>query len=269
MVLGRGGSDATAVALAAALHAKCCVIYSDVPGIFTADPKIVPDARLMSAIAYEEMLELASSGAQIMMGRAVEIARKTTLEVHVKSSFEDLPGTVITNKEKILESTDITGIAANRNVVLVDLVANGTGSKNATKVLRALAKRHINIKLITSAKSFLTLVIDLKDLQESKRLLSQLEAAGSICNYNVNSGIAQLSVVGHGISENYGIAYEIWQVLPKGHVEILLTSTSEIKISVIIDETQLKRSMILLHEHFGLHRKNGEYDRTPVHHSTD
>jgi len=255
-VLGRGGSDASAVALAAALEAESCNIYTDVRGVFTADPRIVKDTSLLSGISYEEMIELAASGAQVMMGRAVEIARKYGIKIKVSSSFEDSPGTIIT-KEDCLEKVVITGVAANKNVAIIDIFGIKINSDVTAKILNKITEKQINIILMNSNNagdgiSNLSVVIKPEHIDNIVEALNWFASQGSINHYQVKNDVAQVSIVGSGIANHYGVAYEMFDTLSENSIAVLMTSTSEIKITALIPRENADLAVIKLHEKFEL-----------------
>jgi aspartate kinase len=255
-VLGRGGSDASAVALAAALEAESCNIYTDVQGVFTADPRIVKNTSLLHGISYEEMIELAASGAQVMMGRAVEIARKYGLKINVSSSFEDSRGTIIT-KEECLEKVVITGVAANKNVAIIDIFGIKIGSDVTAKILNRIAEQQINIILMNSNSagdgvSNLSIVIKPEHVEEIIEALNYFASRSSIDHFQVKKDVAQVSIVGSGIANHYGVAFEMFDTLSKNGIAVLMTSTSEIKITALIPRKKADLAVIKLHEKFKL-----------------
>ncbi|MBC8181388.1 aspartate kinase [candidate division KSB1 bacterium] len=255
-VLGRGGSDASAIALASALKAKRCHIFSDVNGVYTADPRLIKNAALLHGISYEEMIELAGSGSQVMMGRAVEIARKHGIEVEVSSSFEDSTGTIIT-RESELEQVTITGIALNKDAVMVDIFGIKGGDIEVAQILREITKNKINIILMSSHRNAdettnFTIIVKPGDMETIQKFLTKFEKQNKIGNFVINKDVAQISMVGSGIANNYGVAYQVFDTLATNKIRILLTSTSEIKISAIIPREQAMQSMVILHEKFEL-----------------
>lgn len=255
-VLGRGGSDASAVALAAALEAESCNIYTDVKGVFTADPRIVKNTSLLDGISYEEMIELAASGAQVMMGRAVEIARKYGLKIKVSSSFEHSSGTVIT-KEDQLEKVVITGVAANKKVAVIDIFGIQVNSDVAAKILSKIAEKQINIILMNSNSAGdqlnnLSLVIKPEHVEDIIEALDWFIRHSRIDHYQVKRDVAQISIVGSGIANHYGVAYEMYDTLSKNGIEVLMTSTSEIKITALIPREKADLAVIKLHDKFEL-----------------
>lgn len=256
-VLGRGGSDASAVALAAALSADCCEIYSDVPGVLSCDPRIVENARLLPRIAYEEMLELAASGAQVMMGRSIEIARKFALEILVSSAFKESPGTVIGKKETIVEKSIITGIALQKDIARIDVHGHNGEGRFVKKLLAKIAGEEIGIQLLTSGKNnlhspALSFTVNAEEAEKTAAILKQLLSEDVIADFSLETDVAQVSLVGFGISENHGIVYEVFDALGSANIDILMTSTSEIKISVIVPKRFGEASVRELHQKFAL-----------------
>ncbi len=255
-VLGRGGSDATAVALACALDADHCHIFTDVRGVYTADPRVVPDAALLTGISYEEMIELAGSGARVMMGRAVEIARKYHLKVRVSSSYEQSNGTLIT--EVIgLEEVIITGIAANRDVALVDIYGIQAGSDTLSGILKVISEKQINIILLSSNrttddKAILSLVVIPEDVTIIESFLGEFIRSGKIEKYFVRTNVGLVSIVGSGIATHSGVAFEMFEALLTNGIDILMTSTSEIKIAVIVPQDLTDEAIRKLHDRFKL-----------------
>jgi aspartate kinase len=255
-VLGRGGSDASAIALASALNAKRCNIFSDVKGVYTADPRIIKNASVLHGISYEEMIELAASGSQVMMGRAVEIARKYGMEVKVSSSFENSTGTIITRENK-LEQVTITGIALNKDVVMVDIFGIKSGDSEVSQILGEITKNEINIILMSSHRSEdnttnFSIIVKPEDVETIQEFLTKFEKSNKIGSFVINKNVAQISLVGSGIANNYGVAYQVLDTLETNKVRILLTSTSEIKISAIIQREQAMQSLVILHDKFEL-----------------
>jgi len=262
-VLGRGGSDASAVALAAALGAEYCHIYSDVDGVCTADPRIVSDTSLLHGISYEEMIELAASGAQIMMGRAVEIARKYSLRVKVSSSFKNSPGTLITREEE-LERVVITGVAANKEVAMIDIYGVRIGTDDTARILEHITEKQINIILMCSNSAGdyrinLSLIVKPEYVESVQEILNHFCQQDRIDGYDVNPEVAQISIVGSGIANHYGVAYDMFDVLSKSGIDVLMTSTSEIKITAIIPKERANRAVNKLHEKFQLNNLQRNY----------
>ncbi|MCI8633556.1 MAG: aspartate kinase [Lachnospiraceae bacterium] len=257
--LGRGGSDTTAVALAAALHADRCQIYTDVEGVYTADPRYVKNARKLPEIGYDEMLELASTGAKVLHNRCVEMAKKYNVEIEVLSSMVKAPGTVV-KEDSLVERMMVSGVAADKNVARISVMRIPDRPGKAFSLFNLLSQEDINVDIIlqsighdgTKDISF-TVAEDNADeavaiLQEH---LGQLEAAEITCFKDV----AKVSLVGAGMVSNSGVATQMFEALYNAHVNIRMISTSEIKISVLIDEEQVEEAVIAIHDQFRLYEK--------------
>ncbi|MBN2009592.1 aspartate kinase [candidate division KSB1 bacterium] len=252
-VLGRGGSDASAVALAAALGADQCNIYTDVNGVYSADPRVVPDASLLDCISYEEMIELAGSGARVMMGRAVEIARKYNLDVLVKSSFDESSGTLIT-REDALEKVVITGVAANTDVAKISIYGL---HRNAHAILRCVAGLNVNIRLLTvnempNHETNLSIIVHPDEVMPIRQKLDELKRSEQIKSYAINTDVAKVSIVGSGIATHSGVAFDMFDCLAEAGIDVFMTSTSEIKISAIIPKHAANDAVRALHTTFKL-----------------
>ena len=257
--LGRGGSDTTAVALAAALHADRCQIYTDVEGVYTADPRYVKNARKLAEIGYDEMLELASTGAKVLHNRCVEMAKKYNVEIEVLSSMVKATGTIV-KEDSLLERMMVSGVAADKNVARISVMRIPDRPGKAFSLFNLLSQNDINVDIIlqsighdgTKDISF-TVAEDSADeavaiLQEH---LGQLEAAEVTCFKDV----AKVSLVGAGMVSNSGIATQMFEALYDAHVNIRMISTSEIKISVLIDEDQVEEAVVAIHDQFRLYEK--------------
>ncbi len=257
--LGRGGSDTTAVALAAALHADRCQIYTDVEGVYTADPRYVKNARKLPEMGYDEMLELASTGAKVLHNRCVEMAKKYNVEIEVLSSMVKAPGTVV-KEDSLVERMMVSGVAADKNVARISVMRIPDRPGKAFSLFNLLSQEDINVDIIlqsighdgTKDISF-TVAEDNADeavaiLQEH---LGQLEAAEITCFKDV----AKVSLVGAGMVSNSGVATQMFEALYNAHVNIRMISTSEIKISVLIDEEQVEEAVIAIHDQFRLYEK--------------
>jgi aspartate kinase len=255
--LGRGGSDLTAIALAGALNADACQIFTDVDGVFTCDPRIVSDARKIDEVSYDELLEMAGSGSKVMQSRAVEFAKKFSVEFEVRSSLKDAPGTIAKEETANMEDVVIRGISLERNQakVTVDDVRDEPGI--AGRIFSTIAKGDISVDMIVQSVSEhgttdVSFTIHETDLPAATELLTPLvkdvQAAGLI----TKAGVAKLSVVGIGMRSHSGVAARLFDCLGKGGINIQLISTSEIKIAVIIDGQDADRAAQLTHEEFGL-----------------
>jgi aspartate kinase len=255
--LGRGGSDLTAIALADALNADACQIFTDVDGVFTCDPRIVTDAQKLDEVAYDELLEMAGAGSKVMQSRAVEFAKKFSVEFEVRSSFKTDLGTTAKEETANMEDIVIRGISVERNQakVTVDDVRDEPGI--AGRIFSVIAGGNINVDMIVQSVSEygttdVSFTIHENDLESATRLLTpvveEVKAAGLI----TKGGVAKLSVVGIGMRSHSGVAARLFDCLGKGGINIQLISTSEIKIAVVIDGQDADRAAQLTHLEFGL-----------------
>ena len=252
--LGRGGSDTSAVALAAALKADRCDIYTDVDGVYTTDPRIVTKARKLNKVAYEEMLEMASLGAKVLQTRSVEMAMKHHVRVQVLSSFSFEPGTMLVEEEEVLERRLITGIAYSRGDARVTLKNVPDSPGVAAKVFGPLAEQEINVDMIVQnvnadgEATDITFTVPRTELDRTIAAIKPLNLGGLTTDANV----AKISVIGVGMKTHSGIAQKMFQVLAEKNINILVISTSEIKISVLIDEAYTELAIRALHTAYGL-----------------
>ena len=257
--LGRGGSDTSAVALAIAAKADRCDIYTDVDGVYTTDPRIVPRARKLDVVTYEEMLELASVGAKVLQTRSVGLAMRYGMPLQVLSSFEDLPGTMIVADEgTVMERNIITGIAHDRNEAFITLTGLPDRPGTVAAVFRPLADAGINVDMIVqSAKSAggmsdLTFTVPKASLAHSVDALAKVREAGGFQELLTNTDIVKVSVVGVGMRSHAGIAAQMFDTLAERQINIVAISTSEIKVSVLISEDYTELAVRVLHTAFGL-----------------
>ena len=257
--LGRGGSDTTAVALAAALKADRCQILKDVDGVFTANPRVVPSARKLDEIAYEEMLELASAGSEVLQSRAVEFAKNYGVVLEVLSSFEVKPGTLVREEDKEMEQMIIRGIAADKNQAKATLLGVPDTPGVAARIFKALAAANINVDMIVQNVSAagvtdVSFTVAKDDINKTKRtiepLVKQIRAAG----LSFAGDIAKVSIVGVGMKSHSGVAYKMFDVLAGNQINIEMISTSEIKISVAIRAQDADQAVRALHDAFGMGR---------------
>ncbi len=257
--LGRGGSDLTAVALAAALKADRCIIYTDVDGVYTADPNIVPAARRLDKISYEEMLEMASLGAKVLQSRSVEFAAKYSVPVEVNSSFKEGKGTLVTREDADMEGVMVSGVTGDRNQAKITIVGVPDRPGIAARVFGAVANANIVVDMIIQNVSqasmtdisFTVPKSDLRKAVDLVQLLSQEIGARSVA---VTESIAKVSLIGVGMRSHSGVAAKMFEVLSREGVNIMMISTSEIKISCVIEEKYLELAMRTLHTAFGLDR---------------
>jgi aspartate kinase len=256
--LGRGGSDTSAVALAAALKADRCDIYTDVDGVYTCDPRIVAKAHKLDKITYEEMLELASVGAKVLQTRSVEMAMKHHVRVQVLSSFEDLPGTLVCDEDEIVEKQLVSGIAYNRDEAKVTLVGVSDRPGVAASIFGPLADVGINVDMIVQNVSEdgkttdLTFTVTKADLDRTVKLLEEAKGTLNFKQLIPDSNVVKVSVIGMGMRSHAGVAQKMFQTLAEKSINIQVISTSEIKVSVLIAEEYTELAVRALHTAYGL-----------------
>ncbi|OAG27630.1 aspartate kinase [Thermodesulfatator autotrophicus] len=257
--LGRGGSDTTAVAIAAALGADVCEIFTDVDGVYTADPRIVPKARKIAKISYEEMLELASMGAKVLEIRSVEFAKIYRVPVHVRSSFSYEPGTMVVEEDESMEKVLVSGIAYNRNEARISLYGVPDKPGIASRIFGPIAEAGIVVDMIIQTgrpdgKADMTFTVPKTDYKATLKLVNELAPEIGIEKIEGDEDIAKVSIVGAGMRAHPGVAAKMFQVLADHGINIHMISTSEIKISCVIDEKYTELAVRALHEAFGLDR---------------
>jgi aspartate kinase len=255
--LGRGGSDTTAVALALAMKADLCEIYTDVEGVFTTDPSICASARKLPKISYDEMLEMASLGAKVLQTRSVEFAKKYDVPVMVRSSFVDAPGTLVLKEDEDMESVAVSGLTYNKDEAKISVVRVPDRPGIAAKLFRPLTEEGINVDMIVQnishdAHTDLTFTVSKSDFKRALKLVK--DTAGDIEAQEVlgDPGIAKISIVGAGMRSHAGVASLMFETLAKEGVNIQMISTSEIKISCVVDVKYTELAVRVLHEAFGL-----------------
>lgn len=255
--LGRGGSDTTAVALAAALKAEECQIYTDVEGVFTTDPRVLPEARLLPQISFEEMLEMSSLGAKVLQMRSVELASKHNLPIRVLSTFSDNPGTLVTFEEKIMQKRLVSGIAFSREEALIALsgVPNRPGIEG--HILGKVSEANVEIDMIAQnatdkATTDFTFTVQRKDSAKTLHIVEELATELRAVSVNSNPNVAKLSLVGIGMRSHAGVASNMFKALGQAGINIQMITTSEIKISVVINESDLENGVRAVHEAFEL-----------------
>jgi aspartate kinase len=260
--LGRGGSDTTAVALAAALNADECQIYTDVDGVYTTDPRIEPKARKMNTVSYEEMLEMASLGSKVLQIRSVEFASKYKVPLRVLSSLIDNPvGTLITSEENIMEQAVISGIAHNIDEAKLSLIGVPDEPGIAYKILKPISEANIEVDMIVqsvSAREGLTnfaFTVHRNDFDKTQAILQSLCDELSAMGVQTDDKVVKVSLVGIGMRSHAGIAAQMFEVLHQENINIQMISTSEIKISVVIDEKYLELAVRSLHSAFELDKE--------------
>ena len=252
--LGRGGSDTTAVALAAALHADRCEIYTDVDGVFTADPRVVKNARKLDEVTYDEMLELASLGAKVLHNRSVEMAKKYNVELVVRSSLNDTEGTVVregADMEKLL----VTGVAADKNTARISVIGVLDKPGIAFNIFDTLAKNNINVDIILQSvgregTKDISFTVAGDDMEHAIEILEKNKKRLTIKEVSCNPDVAKLSVVGAGMMSNPGVAAKMFEALYNSRVNINMIFTSEIRITVLVDEKDIDKAMNAVHDGF-------------------
>ncbi len=256
--LGRGGSDTSAVALAAALEADRCDIYTDVDGIYTSDPRIVKKARKLDRITYEEMLEMASLGAKVLQTRSVELAMNWGVRLQVRSSYNDEPGTLVVGEEEIVEKEIVSGIAYSRDEAKVTLNRVTDKPGVAASIFGPLADANINVDMIVQNVSAdgkttdLTFTVPKDDLDRTVELLESKRSSLEFAELIADRNVVKVSVVGVGMRSHAGVAQKMFQALAEKGINILVISTSEIKVSVLIDEEYTELALRSLHHAYGL-----------------
>ena len=263
--LGRGGSDLTAIALAAVLKADRCEIYTDVDGVYTADPRTEPEAAKIGEISYDEMLELASTGAKVMQARSVEFAKKFGVVFEVRSSFNQARGTLVKEEAKSMERVVVRGVSLEKNQAKVTLVGVADRPGVAAKLFSGIAKAGINVDMIVQnialpaegkkAQTDITFTVPRDELSKVRRYLEPFRRAGGARGILYKEGVAKLSVVGIGMRSHSGVAAQLFRALAAARVNIQMISTSEIKITVVVDEEAGPRAVRAAHREFRLGRR--------------
>jgi aspartate kinase len=256
--LGRGGSDLTAIALAAALKADLCQIYTDVDGVYTTDPRIVPGARQLPEISYDEMLELAGLGAKVMQSRSVEFAKKFGVIFEVRSSLNDNPGTIVKEETKSMEGIVVRGVALDKNQAKVTLVAVPDKPGVAAKIFKALGDATVNVDMIIQNISHgngapatdMSFTIDKPDLLKAQKVIADLKRDVAYREAITREKIGKLSIVGVGMKSHTGVAAKLFETLAREGINIDMISTSEIKISVVIDLAKAEQAVKAVHAAF-------------------
>ena len=253
--LGRGGSDTSAVALAAALHADLCQIYTDVDGVYTADPRHVTGARKLDEITFDEMLELASLGAQVLHNRSVEMAKRYNVNMEVLSSFSGKPGTKVKEVVKTMEKIHVSGVAKDKNVARLALVGLADQPGIAFKIFSLLAKKDINVDIILQSigrdeSKDISFTVARDDDQTAKAILEELKESIGFKSIQVDDHVAKVSIVGAGMAHNAGVASKMFEALYSAGINIQMISTSEIKVSVLVDERDADRAVQAIHDRF-------------------
>jgi aspartate kinase len=255
--LGRGGSDLTAIAVASAIGADICQIFTDVDGVYTCDPRIVPTAQKIQEISYDEMLEMASSGSKVMQSRSVEFAKKFGVIFEVRSSFNNNPGTIVKEETAGMEQVVVRGVSVERNQAKVTVAHVPDKPGCAARLFTAIADAHVMVDVIVqnvseSGSTDISFTMNRDELDKIGDLVDRVAAEIGAGNVTKQGGIAKLSVVGIGMRTHSGVAAKLFEALAKGGINIQMISTSEIKIAVILDEEKIADAAKLAHAAFGL-----------------
>lgn len=259
--LGRGGSDTTAVAIAAALEADYCEIYTDVDGVYTTDPRVAPEARKIDRIEFDEMLELATMGAGVLHPRCVEVGKNNGVPIHVRSSFNDHEGTIVNHFTAIeqKEAALVSGIAFERDVAKVSIFGVPDKPGVAAQIFRALADHHINVDMIIQGSqredvNTISFTIGGSDLAKTRGIMEELKWIFHALATNYEQGLAKVSIIGAGMITNPGVAARMFELLAESDVNIELIATSEIKVSCVVKNEEMEKAVNALHRGFGLEK---------------
>jgi len=255
--LGRGGSDTSAVALAAALKADVCDIYTDVDGVYTTDPNICSNARRLDRITYDEMLEMARAGAKVLQPRSVELAKKFNVPVYVKSSFTDEGGTLVTREEKEMEKEVVSGVTYDRDQAKITVIHVPDRPGVAARLFMPLAEKNILVDMIIQNASIqghtdLTFTVSRKDLREATRIISDVVRDVGAEKLEVDDNVAKVSIIGVGMISHSGVAARMFDTLAREGINIMMISTSEIKVSCVVEAKYTELAVTVLHDAFGL-----------------
>ena len=258
--LGRGGSDTSAVALAAALNADQCDIYTDVDGVYTTDPNVCNKARRLDKISYDEMLEMAMTGAKVLQPRSVEMAKKYNVPVYVKSTFSDKGGTLVTKEDKDMEKEIISGITYDRDQAKITVVHVPDKPGVAASLFTPLSEHNISVDMIiqnASAEGFtdLTFTVSKKEMKEAQKIVDATAKAVGAKKVEVDDDVAKISIIGVGMVSHSGVAAKMFKTMSNESINIMMISTSEIKISCIIKRKYTELAVTALHDAFGLEKK--------------
>ncbi len=255
--LGRGGSDLTAIAIASAIKADVCQIYTDVDGVYTCDPRIVKDARKINEISYDEMLEMASSGSKVMQSRSVEFAKKFGVVFEVRSSFNTNPGTIVKEETADMENVVIRGVSLEKNQAKVTVRGVPDRPGTAAAIFNAIAAQSVIIDMIvqsasTGSSNDISFTMNRDEFARARSVLADVVKEIGAAGLETNEGVAKLSIIGVGMRSHGGVAAKMFEALSRGGINIDMISTSEIKTAVIIDEAKINDAANLVHEAFGL-----------------
>lgn len=257
--LGRGGSDTSAVAVAAALKADVCEIYTDVDGVYTTDPRMVPEASKIEKISYEEMLEMASLGAKVLQIRSVEFAKKYNVVIHVRSSFNDKPGTLVMKEDQEMETVLVSGVAYNKDEAKISIFGVPDQPGAAAQIFSPLSDANITVDMIIQnvshkGRTDMTFTVPKGDCKKAVKIVEEVAQKMEASGVRHNENISKISIVGVGMRSHSGIASTMFQTLSREGINIEMISTSEIKVSCIIDTKYTELAVRVLHEAFGLNQ---------------
>lgn len=255
--LGRGGSDTTAVALAAVLHADACEIYTDVDGVYTADPRIVPNARKMAEVTYDEMLDFASLGAKVLHNRSVEMAKKYGVQLIVRSSLTRAEGTIVKEETKKMEKMLISGVAADKDTARISVLGVKDKPGIAFRVFDYLSAKNINVDIILQSvgrdgTKDISFTVSREDLEDALHIIHENIDSITAKGVEYEENVAKVSIIGAGMTSNPGVAAKMFEALYSAGINIKMISTSEIRITVLIDEADVNGAMRSVHDAFGL-----------------
>ena len=255
--LGRGASDTTAVAIAASLKAERCEIYTDVDGIYTADPRVVKSAKKLDQITHDEMLEMAGLGAKVLHSRSVELAKKFQVPLMVRSSFHEGQGTIIIKESEIMEQVVVSGVTSNKDQAKISLISIADKPGVAAEIFNIVAEQNINIDMIIQnvghdGTTDLSFTVPEKDLSNTVRVIEGLNNQIKIATVETDIDISKVSVIGIGMVSHVGVAAKMFSALAAENINIQMISTSEIKISCVIDQSQTEKAVQVIHESFNL-----------------
>ena len=259
--LGRGGSDTSAVALAAALKADVCDIYTDVDGVYTTDPNICSNARRLDRITYDEMLEMARAGAKVLHPRSVELAKKYNVPVYVKSSFTDEGGTLVTREEKDMEREVVAGVTYDRDQAKITVIHVPDRPGVAARLFTPLSEHNILVDMIIQNASIqghtdLTFTVSRKDIREATRIISEVVQEVGAEKLEVDDNVAKVSIIGVGMISHSGVAARMFETLAREGINIMMISTSEIKVSCVVEAKYTELAVTVLHDAFGLGKES-------------
>ncbi|MBI5555387.1 MAG: aspartate kinase [Elusimicrobia bacterium] len=258
--LGRGGSDLTAVALASVLKADVCEIFTDVPGVYTTDPRVVPAARKLDVISYDEMLEMAGLGAQVMQARSIEMAKKFNIDIHVRSTFSYEPGTIITREVTKMEDVVVRGIASDKNQAKISILDLPDKPGVAASMFTELAAKGINIDMIIQSsaadgRNDISFTVNHKDLPKTLEVMEKIRQELGATEVIHDRNVAKISMVGVGMRSHVGVASKMFSALARAGINIEMISTSEIKISCVIKSVHVEKAVKVIHKAFHLEKK--------------